>query len=174
MTAGSGARLVVTIPLLADIGSAGPTVAGSGASGVDGRIAARAVSSTTTTSAEAPTGQAGHGQRVAGAVLSAVGIVGLGVGGYFGIDSILRHKDSDAHCAGNLCDATGVSQRNDAQQAGTAATIALGAGGAVLLAGIITYVTAPSRHSDPSPAARSSAPPLVAVGPGSISLQGSW
>jgi hypothetical protein len=156
-----GSRLVVTVPLLADVGSAR-------------QASDEKVATTTTTSAETPVGHSGRGQRITGAVLSALGVAGLGVGGYFGIDSILRHRDSDSHCVGNVCDATGVSQRSDAQQAGTAATVALGAGGAVLLAGILTYATAPREPRDPLANAQSSFRAQVAVGPGSLSLQGSW
>jgi hypothetical protein len=158
-----GSSTLITVPLLASIGvSAAEVPAGS------------VSSMTQTTSGELPVSRRGGGQRAAGIVVGAAGLVGLGIGGYFGARSIMDHHDSDAHCTGNACDATGVAQRNDAQQTGMASTIALSAGGAALLVGIITYATAPSGHRDPLPSGQTGSRPTVAIGPGSVMLQGTW
>ncbi len=152
VTAAASAWAVVTIPALQNLppATSGPVT-----------------STTATTAAEVPTSHPGRGQRAAGIVLGAAGIVGLGIGGYFGVESLLHHSDANAHCVGNICDASGVALRNDAQQAGTVATVALSAGGAVFLTGLITYLTAPSDRASVSG-------PTVAIGPGSIVLGGSF
>jgi hypothetical protein len=162
VTARDGAALTVSVPMLADA----PAVA------TPPRNAMLAPTSTTmTTSAEVTAPHRGEGQRVTGLVLGAAGIVGMGVGGYFGVQSLLQHNDASSHCVGNVCDAAGVSYRNNAQQDGTAATIALSAGGAVFLVGLITYLTAP-RGDDPPRTAHLR--PTIAVGPGSVLLEGSF
>ena len=144
------------------------------------------VSTTNTTSAEAETSSnRGHGQRVAGVALGAAGIVALGVGGAFGIDSIVRHDQAQSHCGANGCDSTGVSMRNDARTAGDASTIAFAGGGALLLVGILTYVTAPRATpiglgrdgASAQRAARSTpndASVTFDVGPGSAMVRGVW
>jgi hypothetical protein len=149
----AGAADVVTIPPLASAPGGGPT------------------SMTRTTSAEADRQRHGNGQRVAGFVLGVAGVVGLGVGGYFGAVSWVRHDDAQSHCGANGCDPTGVSLRSDAVQAGNAATISLVAGGVLLLAGIITYVTAPRSFA---PALAASRPFDVSVGPGGAFVHGVW
>ena len=166
---GEGARQTVTVPLLADAPVA--------AAAEEGPLQAKDARLPTTTSAEvsAASGNRGSGQRVAGIVIGAVGIAGLGVGGYYGISSILHHRDADPHCAGNVCDATGVSERDQARDSGNVATIALAAGGAGLLAGILTYATAPRAH-DAVNARNGGAGAQVgmSVGPGSVLFSGTW
>jgi hypothetical protein len=161
-----GAKAVVTVPLLASVGAAPPPVAEA--------PPAPPSAVTTTTSAEMPISHPGRGQRVAGIIIGAAGFVGLGVGGSLGIVSIVDHRSSDSNCTGNVCNATGVAQRNDAQQAGTIATIGLSAGGVLLLAGIITYATAPSGYRAPVTPAQAGFRPHVAIGPGSVMLEGTW
>ena len=146
----AGARDAITVPGLAD-----------------------AVSSTTTTAAELDQRSSGKGQRVAGLVLGAAGLAGLGIGGYFGAVSWIRHDDAGSHCGANGCDASGVSLRDDARRDGNAATVSFVAGGALLLAGIITYVTAP--RSSASDARRSAdARSVFLIGPGGAVVRGVW
>jgi hypothetical protein len=131
------------------------------------------VSSTTTTAAELDRRSSGKGQRIGGLVLGAAGLVGLGVGGYFGAVSWRRHDDAEAHCGANGCDATGVSLRDDARSAGNAATVSFAAGGALLLAGILTSVTAPRSSPSFAPAS-ADARPVFLIGPGGAIVRGVW
>jgi hypothetical protein len=151
-----GAKLVVTVPLLADVPAE----------------VASAVSTTSTTAAEADTTSRGTGQRVTGIVLGAVGLAGLGVGGAFGIDSLVRHNDANSHCGANGCDLAGTSYRNEARTAGNEATVGFAAGGAFLLAGILTYVTAP--HSTTFASTNSQARVVFSVGPVGGVVRGTW
>jgi hypothetical protein len=153
----AGAKREVTVPLLADSPSADAA-------------SASAVSTTTTTAAEADRGSSGTGQRATGVVLGALGLAGLGVGGAFAVDSLLRHNDAQSHCTAAGCDAAGVSFRNEARTAGDVATISFVGGGALLLAGILTYVTAP--HSLEAP--MNSAQLMFSVGPGGGVVRGVW
>jgi hypothetical protein len=131
------------------------------------------IPTTRTTSADLDVRSTGHGQRVAGVVLGVAGLAGLGVGGYFGAVSWVRHDDAQPHCGSSGCDATGVSLRNQALQAGDAATISLAAGGGLLLAGIITYATAPSARP-PGSSASAGGRFQLSVGPGGAAVGGSW
>jgi hypothetical protein len=142
-------RVVVTVPLLA------PTP-----------LSLPASAATTTSAAEVPSPGRGTGQRVAGVVLATLGVAGLGAGTYFGLLSKSRHDAAAPHCSGDACDAEGVSLRDDARSSGDASTIAFAVGAAALVGGIVAYVTAPSGSA--------SAAPRVAVGPGTLMLQGKW
>ncbi len=46
-----------------------------------------------------------NGQRVAGAIVSVVGLAGVGVGTYFGLDTFSKKSQRDQHCNGTVCDA---------------------------------------------------------------------
>jgi hypothetical protein len=117
--------------------------------------------------------QRGVKQRVAGYVVSGLGIVGLGIGAGFAIDSIQKRNHSKDHCTGDLCNARGVSLRDKAIQSGDVATVAGIAGGAVLLGGIILVLTAPRdepRKEAPPQAVR--VVPHVALNGGGIAIHG--
>jgi serine/threonine-protein kinase len=169
-----GARLVVTIPLLADVpepATPAPVVIAPPSSPPPTQPSPLSspspstTSMTTTTSADMPSSSPGSAQRATGLIVGAAGLAGLGVGAYFGVVSLDRHHDAESHCTGNACDATGVSLRDDARQAGNASTVAFAAGGALLLGGVITYALAP-RATEYRP--------TVAVGPGSLMISGRW
>ncbi|HEY3235398.1 MAG TPA: hypothetical protein VGJ84_11845, partial [Polyangiaceae bacterium] len=91
----------------------------------------------------------GSGQRTLGLALGAGGVVGVGVGSVFGLIAINKNKKSLDHCTTDtLCSQQGVDLRNQAKSAATVSTIAFAAGGAMLGAGLILYLTAPSTRSD--------------------------
>jgi hypothetical protein len=85
-------------------------------------------------------------QKTIGWVVGGAGLVGLGVGGYFGLQSLDRRNTSDNHCTGDLCDARGVQLRREAIDAGNVATVATIAGGAAALGGLVLVLTAPKEH----------------------------
>jgi hypothetical protein len=99
---------------------------------------------------------------VAGITVGVLGLAGLGIGTYYGLTSLRDHDDAQSHCSAAGCDAAGVSLRDDARQTGTAATVALAAGGAAFALGVLLLATAPSAH----------APVGVAVGPGRVVVGG--
>ncbi len=99
----------------------------------------------------APAG--GNGLRTAAYVTGALGIVSLGVGSYFGVKAISKNNDAKDHCpAGNVCDdPQGESLTNDAQSAAVVANITIGVGAALVVAGVVLYLTsAPKEKSESS------------------------
>lgn len=116
-----------------------------------------------------PAGSSG-GLRTVGLVVAGVGVVGLGVGGYFGLQAMSKKKDADGHCDGSACrDQAGVDLRRDARSAGTISTIAFVAGGVATAAGAVLYLTAPKPGR-----ARARLMPRVGVGFAGVGAEASW
>jgi hypothetical protein len=98
--------------------------------------------------------------RTVGYILGGVGLVGIGVGSYFGITALGNKKDVDAHCATAAtesltsnaigCDQTGFKAQQDAHTNGNIATIAMGVGAAALVTGVVLIIV--SRGSSDKPA----------------------
>ena len=118
----------------------------------------------------------GNGQRVAAIILGVTGLAAMGVGSVFAVESKQNKDDSSPHCAGNTCDATGVSQRDDAIRDGNVATIALGAGAAALLGAAIVWLSAPSDSGHPRTARSTTirALPMTGGGLRGLALGGSF
>ena len=117
----------------------------------------------------------GSTQRTIGWIVGGVGLVGLGVGAGFGVDSLQKRDASKDHCVGDLCNSQGVSLRDKAIQSGDISTIATVAGGAALVGGAILLLTAPkgpSRREAPPTTTSFRAVPHVATNGGGISFQG--
>ena len=89
----------------------------------------------------------GDSQRLIGLVVGGAGVVGLGVGGFFGLraQSKLDASNSDNHCRppNDICDATGLQLRDEAGTAATISTVAFIAGAALVIGGVVLYLTAP-------------------------------
>ncbi|HEY3255597.1 MAG TPA: hypothetical protein VGJ91_16680 [Polyangiaceae bacterium] len=92
--------------------------------------------------------------RTAAYVTGALGVVGLGLGTYFGVKAISKNNDAKDHCpAGNVCnDPAGETLTNDAQHAAVAANITIGVGAALVVAGVVLYVTSAPKHKTESSA----------------------
>lgn len=94
---------------------------------------------------EEPVGSDESSQATIGWVVGAIGLVGIGIGAGFGVNTFVKKGDSSDHCDdNNLCDQTGVDLRDAALTSATVSTIAFAVGGAAVVAGIIIIVTAPS------------------------------
>lgn len=105
-------------------------------------------------------------QRTAALVVGGVGMVGIGVGVVFGL--VAQSKNDDARTPANCptttqCYPQGKALLDDAGSAATVSTIAFAAGGAALAAGVVLFVTAPTR--------RAGATTSVRVVPGGASLR---
>ncbi len=103
-----------------------------------------------------------HPRAFAGLVVAGVGVVGIGVGTAFGIVALGKKGDSDPFCGqkgggANDCNSEGVGLRQDAVSAGNLSTVFLSAGAALLVGGIVLWLTAPSSSN----AASRPAKPLV-------------
>lgn len=94
--------------------------------------------------AAAATQNPGNTQRIVGIIVGGAGVVGLGLGTFFGLTAKSKLDDSnDGHCSGNLCDATGVQLRSDYSSAARLSTVTFLAGGALLAGGAVLFFTAP-------------------------------
>ncbi len=80
----------------------------------------------------------GRARRTAGYILGAAGIVGLGVGGYFGLAARSTWSDAKEKCPARAsCSDQAVQLSTDARKEANIATIAFVAGGAAILGGAI-------------------------------------
>jgi hypothetical protein len=85
--------------------------------------------------------------RTAAIAAGATGVVGLGLGTYFGIKAIDGKSGAPGVCHGDVCDAVGSGVRKDALRAGNAATASFIVGGGLLAAGIVMWFLAPARRA---------------------------
>lgn len=122
----------------------------------------------------APAASSGSGLRTAAYVTGALGVVGLGVGSYFGIKAIQKNSDAETHCpAGKTCnDQQGVDLTNDAKDAAVVSNIAIGVGAAFAVAGVVLYLTSDS--GERPAAARLQLHPLVSHNLAGIGLGGTF
>lgn len=89
----------------------------------------------------------GSAQRTVGYIVGAVGIVGVGVGTFFGVRALGLKSDRDDACRPEGCTNTGIDADKDARDAATFSTIGFAAGGALLAGGLVLVLTAPSSNS---------------------------
>ncbi len=114
-------------------------------------------------------------QRVLGISAAGLGVVGLAVGTIYGLKMKSSQDDAKANCLDypKGCNAEGLAANDDAKGAGTMATVGFIAGGALIAAGAVLYLTAPS----PKPARQSATwtvSPLAGRGEGGLLLRGAW
>jgi hypothetical protein len=88
----------------------------------------------------------GAGMRAAGLVIGGIGVAGLIAGGVLGALAISDNNDAKNACLGTVCPSQAFSSSEDAKHAATASTFGFVAGGALALAGVIVFVTAPRDH----------------------------
>jgi hypothetical protein len=89
-------------------------------------------------------------QRTIGIVVGSVGVVGLGVGGYFGARAMSEQKTFDEDCNDAGCNsAEGPEAYENADQAATLANVFLIGGAALAVTGIVVYLTASTESSAP-------------------------
>lgn len=158
--AGDGARVSFEVPVLAWEDK--PV-----ASGEPGSASASA-------SREAPThGGTGARQRAMALVAGGLGVVGIGVGSYFGLrakskkDDYQSHRGSDGACLDMECQT--LSQ--DARSAGNVSTAAFVAGGALVATGAVLWLTAPSGRTKEGSAKLL---PVAGRQLAGLELRGSW
>jgi hypothetical protein len=92
----------------------------------------------------------GNGRRTAGFVIGGVGVVALGVGGFFGLRAFSKWSDRNDHCVGG-CDSAAKTAGDDAKTAATISNIGLGLG--VVAVGVGTYLVLSSKSSSEPSAA---------------------
>jgi hypothetical protein len=110
-------------------------------------------------------------RRTMGIALGATGAVALVAGGIFGLVSKSTYDHAKSECGvssppGN-CPPQAMQDRQSAVTQATVATVAMAAGGVLLAAGVVLYLTAPREGNV-------AIGPTVATGGGGLSLQGRW
>ena len=113
--------------------------------------------------------ESGDGRRIVSYVLGGAGIVGLGLGTFFGLKAKSTYDDSGAHCprGPTSCDADGVQGGKDASTQAAGSTVAFLAGGALLATGVVLYLTAPKDGGV-------TVQPAVGMAGASLRLGASW
>jgi len=107
--------------------------------------------------------------RTVGLVAAGVGIVGVGVGTYFGIDAISKNNTSNqTGCSNNVCTQGAYDTREDAKSAATASTIAFVVGGALAAGGITLWLLGPKGD------AAAQVTPVALAGGGGLTVNGVW
>ncbi|HEY2408064.1 MAG TPA: hypothetical protein VGI10_18785 [Polyangiaceae bacterium] len=92
------------------------------------------------------TSSASSGLRTAALITGALGVVGLGVGSYFGVRAIAKNNDAEHYCPnGPKCTAAqGETLTHDAQGFAKLSNITFGVGGAFVIGGLIMYLASDS------------------------------
>jgi serine/threonine-protein kinase len=131
----------------------------------DGQGAAPAIST-----ADGDSDAHSSAQRTMGLVVGAAGVVGIGLGTYFGLRAFSKNGELEDACKSDPCGAPdGPDLHSAATNAATASNIAFGIGLAALAGGIVLYLTAPSTSGTASHGALH-----ARVAPGSVVLGGSF
>lgn len=120
--------------------------------------------------------ESGGTLKTTGLVLGIAGVVGLGMGTYFGLSAKSKNDDSKDDCPNNQCETqAGLDARNDAKSAATTSTVAFVLGGALLATGGVLYFMDDSSESA-SASTRRQLRWSSRVGPGSaqVGLEGTW
>jgi len=125
------AKATVAVPALADapvVGSGGDNGAGDAGGGDMG-------------------GEGWPWQKKAALGVAGVGVAGVVVGAIFGADALGKHDQVAKECAPGepgVCSASGVAAAGDLKTAATVSTIGFAAGGALVAAGVVLWIVAPS------------------------------
>jgi hypothetical protein len=117
------------------------------------------------------------GWQVAGLVAGAAGILGLGVGGTFGVIAMNKNNTSKTECqnGGDFCTLQGQQDRQDAMTAGDVSSAAFIGGGVLAAAGASMVLWGRSSENRPAPGILSFQA-MPAVGPQGVGgvLRGSF
>ena len=109
--------------------------------------------------------------RTAAYVTGAIGVVGLGVGSYFGVRAISKNSDAETHCPkGAVCnDAEGPRLTSQAKNAAVVSNITIGVGAAFVVAGVVLYLS-----SEPKREARLELHPILSRDVAGIGFGGAF
>jgi len=116
----------------------------------------------------------GGAQRAVGWILVGAGLVGVGVGVYFGARWMGDHETAGFHCPGGACDSIGIASNDDADKQVKYVLASAGGGLASLIAGTVLVATAPSPRVVPANTAHLEVTPIVGAGATGLALRASW
>jgi hypothetical protein len=108
-----------------------------------------------TTAEQAAPAAKGTPQRIAAIAVGGLGLVAVGVGGFFGLSAQSSYSDSEELCnEGGFCTPQGTELRESASSKALVATIATGVGAAALVTAGVLWFTAPKQESPARSATR--------------------
>jgi serine/threonine-protein kinase len=116
----------------------------------------------------------GGAQRAVGWIMVGAGLVGVGVGAYFGARWMGDHETAGLHCPGGACDSIGIASNDDADKQARYVLASAGGGLASLIIGTVLVATAPSPRLVPPNTARLEVTPIVGRGASGLALSASW
>ena len=99
------------------------------------------------------------------------GVVGIGIGSFFGLRSIAKHSDYEKLCSGGVCEPPAGPIHDDAVAAGNASTVAFLVGGALVAGGVVLWFVAPQASS---PVSRIRLAPSVGSSGAGAVIAGGW
>jgi hypothetical protein len=109
-------------------------------------------------------------RQTLGIVIAGVGVVGVGLGTYFGVKAISKNSDAEGFCQPNaLCSREGITLTDNAREAATASNIAFAAGGALVAIGGVVFLTGGRGDTE-----RLALVPVLAPGTAAASISGSF
>jgi hypothetical protein len=113
-----------------------------------------------------PPAKSGSSMRPVAIAVGAVGLVGIGVGAFFGLSASSTWSDAKDTCTSypKGCSPSGVEDQKSASTKATVSTIAFIAGGAALAVGTVLWFTAGSGNKQTA----------IGVGPGMVAARGSF
>ncbi len=113
-----------------------------------------------------------NGSKTLGYVLVGAGVVGIGIGSYFGLRAFSKWSERKDDCVGG-CTNAAKSAGDDAKSAALLSDVGFGVG--VIAAGVGTYLLLSSKHSSELSSAKSvQLLPVVAAGGCGLWLRGSY
>jgi tetratricopeptide (TPR) repeat protein len=99
--------------------------------------------------------QGWSGKRKTGAVLFVTGLVGVGVGTYFGVNALSLQKKADENCTSldgeRRCSQAGADYSEKANLNAWGANIGIGLGAVALISGTYLFITGKNAEREPSP-----------------------
>lgn len=145
---GDRARVTVTVPQLEPAATTTPPVTAPTTSTTPAGATMGATTSPTTPPAadDTPPAIPMPTRKIVALAVGGVGVVGVGLGAFFGLQASSKLSDSNAkgcHSGTPDCSATGAAFRNDAKSAATISTIAFVVGAAAIAGGAVLWFTAP-------------------------------
>jgi hypothetical protein len=108
----------------------------------------------------------GSAQRTAAYVAGGIGVVGLAMGTYFGLQSISKRDEANQRCSASSCrDLEGVELRDDARRNGDWSTATFIVGAVGIAGGAVLWMSAPKSET---------AKLGIGVTAGRVTLEGAW
>jgi hypothetical protein len=113
-------------------------------------------------------------RRLVAYVAGGVGVVGIGLGTFFGLRAISKNSDSEEHCSGKLCSPDGLELNDEADRAATISNVAFGVGILGLGVGTYLFLTSMPDESSRPPESDTAMRVTPSLGPtgGELSLRG--